>query len=307
MKFGLFDFFIKKNIQTTIDDDIAKNKLSAQELKWTPSWFQCKDFNSDLITNIKAFQDKCGLSPTGIMDDSTFRRKMTEREADNVRADTIHPVIYCNDKPVSIAWNKVKTFKQPGGFEAPLGSYKKMLSRKPNLFVVHFDVCLSSRSCFDVLKTRGLSVHFLIDNDGTIYQTLDTKHVAWHAKGVNDGSVGVEISNAFYEKYNKTYEQMGLEPRPVITDSKVHGQKIENHLGFYPVQIEAFKALIKALNIGCGIPLDTPVDAAGKQINTVSKDVADSKFKGIVHHFQITTNKIDSVGLDLPNIIKEIK
>jgi len=62
-------------------------------------------------------------------------------------------------------------------------------------FVVHYDVCGSSRQCFKVLQDlRGLSVHFLLDVDGTIYQTLDLKERAWHAGVANDRSLGVEIA-----------------------------------------------------------------------------------------------------------------
>ena len=53
--------------------------------------------------------------------------------------------------------------------------------RKPTFFVNHWDVCLSADSCAKVLNKRGISVHFLIDNDGTIFQMLDTQHKAWHA------------------------------------------------------------------------------------------------------------------------------
>jgi N-acetyl-anhydromuramyl-L-alanine amidase AmpD len=42
---------------------------------------------------------------------------------------------------------------------------------------------------------RGLSVHFMLDVDGTIYQTLDVKERAWHATTSNDRSVGIEIAN----------------------------------------------------------------------------------------------------------------
>jgi len=36
--------------------------------------------------------------------------------------------------------------------------------------------------CFKVLHDhRDLSVHFMLDLDGTIYQTLDLKERAWHA------------------------------------------------------------------------------------------------------------------------------
>src|SRR5690606_1903341 len=42
---------------------------------------------------------------------------------------------------------------------------------------------------------RGLSVHFMLDIDGTIYQTLDLKERAWHATIANDRSIGIEIAN----------------------------------------------------------------------------------------------------------------
>src|SRR5206468_1976010 len=50
--------------------------------------------------------------------------------------------------------------------------------------------------CFNVLHDhRGLSVHFMLDLDGTIYQTLDLKERAWHATIANSRSVGIEIAN----------------------------------------------------------------------------------------------------------------
>lgn len=42
---------------------------------------------------------------------------------------------------------------------------------------------------------RGLSCHFLLDVDGTIYQTLDLRERAWHATTSNDRSIGIEIAN----------------------------------------------------------------------------------------------------------------
>ncbi|MEO1536073.1 MAG: peptidoglycan recognition family protein, partial [Planctomycetota bacterium] len=63
-------------------------------------------------------------------------------------------------------------------------------------FVIHYDVCGTSRTCFRVLQDmRGLSVHFMLDVDGTIYQTLDLKERAWHATKANHRSIGIEIAN----------------------------------------------------------------------------------------------------------------
>ncbi|HEV2691674.1 MAG TPA: N-acetylmuramoyl-L-alanine amidase, partial [Verrucomicrobiae bacterium] len=54
-----------------------------------------------------------------------------------------------------------------GGWDLPL------LQSVVDQFVLHFDVCGVSRTCFLVLQDdRDLSVHFMCDIDGTIYQTL---------------------------------------------------------------------------------------------------------------------------------------
>ncbi len=69
------------------------------------------------------------------------------------------------------------------------------LRRSVDQFVLHYDAAGTSRTCFRVLHDlRGLSVHFMIDLDGTIYQTLDVKERAWHATISNDRSIGVEIA-----------------------------------------------------------------------------------------------------------------
>jgi len=77
-----------------------------------------------------------------------------------------------------------------GGWDLPL------LQRVVDQFVIHFDAVGTSRGCFQVLQDeRGLSVHFMLDLDGTIYQTLDLKESAWHATIANGRSIGIEVAN----------------------------------------------------------------------------------------------------------------
>ncbi|MCB1119857.1 MAG: N-acetylmuramoyl-L-alanine amidase, partial [Chlamydiia bacterium] len=77
-----------------------------------------------------------------------------------------------------------------GGWDLPL------LQKVVDQFVMHYDVCGFSQTCFKVLHdNRGLSVHFMLDIDGTIYQTLDLKERAWHATISNTRSIGVEIAH----------------------------------------------------------------------------------------------------------------
>ena len=60
-----------------------------------------------------------------------------------------------------------------GGWDLPL------LRRTVDQFVLHYDVCGIAKQCFNILHDhRGLSVHFLLDLDGTVYQTLDLKERA---------------------------------------------------------------------------------------------------------------------------------
>ena len=77
-----------------------------------------------------------------------------------------------------------------GGWDLPL------LQSNVDQFVLHFDVAGISRNCFKTLQdVRNLSVHFMLDEDGTLYQTLDLKEEAWHATTSNNRSVGIEIAN----------------------------------------------------------------------------------------------------------------
>ena len=181
--------------------------------------------------------------------------------------------------------------------------------RKIRYFVNHWDVCLSSNSCQNVLDKRGISVHFLIDNDGTIYQTLDLQHAAWHAGSsrTNRPSVGVEITNAYYTKYQDWYIKNGFGPRPVIKDAWVHASKLEPFLGFYPVQIEALKALWKSIHESVEIPYDTPANQFGKTSTKYEQKVAYGKFSGFVSHYHVSKSKIDCAGLDIRTFLDEVK
>jgi len=72
-----------------------------------------------------------------------------------------------------------------------------LLRDRVDQFVLHFDATGTSRRCFEVLHDqRGLSVHFMLDVDGTLYQTLDLKERAWHATTSNTRSIGIEIAQA---------------------------------------------------------------------------------------------------------------
>jgi len=291
-------------------DKIFYNESSAKSLGWEPSWLGAKAFDDSLIRKIRAFQRENGLKPDGLLGPGTFRRLVAHREAqedyDNqVEIQPGEKAILYKGKKFPIKWDKVVLPTDDGGMQHDNGYQHMKRKRKVSMFVAHWDVCLNSKSCFRVLNktSRSASIHFAIDNDGTIYQFLDMNHIAWHAskRSVNKKSVGVEISNAYYPKYQNWYKKNGFGERPMITDATVHGKKMEPFMDFYDIQKEALKALMEAVHNALDIPLEAP------EGDTVVREVASGKYKGFVHHFNVVKNKIDCAGLDLEKLIKEIK
>jgi N-acetyl-anhydromuramyl-L-alanine amidase AmpD len=204
-----------------------------------------------------------------------------------------------------------------GGWDLPL------LQKFVDQFVMHFDVAGTSRKCFETLQDdRCLSVHFMIDVDGTIYQTLDLKERAWHATTSNDRSIGVEIANVgaygvngknpFAEwyhitngetiltipaRYNDTeLRKPGFIARPA-RPQPVYGNIQGEDLVQYDFTPEQYQALIKLTAAVCKIfpkiKCRYPTDADGKLIPHKLPDDELKNYEGIIGHYHIQTNKVD--------------
>jgi hypothetical protein len=294
------------------------NEASAKKLGWEPSWFGEKYFDDKLVRAIKKWQKERNIPADGLCGPTTFRRLWTERQAPQIVGEyckdpyaTYSNSIVYNGNFYPIKWDKFVLWSEDGGLETSRGKYYDYSGRPARpirYFVNHWDVCLNSHSCQKILDKRGISVHFLIDNDGTIYQTMDMQHAAWHAgsERTNRASVGVEISNAYYPKYQTWYTKNGFDERPIIEDAWVHGEKLEPFMGFYPAQIEALKALWEAINNATGIPYETPVNQFGSTSTKYEQDVAYGKFSGFVSHYHVSKRKIDCAGLDIRILLDEI-
>lgn len=278
-----------------IEDTTFYNKGSSVLLGWDPTWFGLdkNEFGEELEEAIKDFQSEYNIKIDGLVGPVTYTRMVTEREAEE---NSNISLINCGLKQIALPYAKVDdTYYH----KLPLKNYKIVdlnKQRNINKIVVHWDAALSTSSCFEILKKRGYSSHFSIDNDGTIYQFLNTNHIAYHVKETNDNAIGIDISNAFYTKYNSTYEKRGFGKRPVIR-SKVNGKDIGEHLGYYPAQIQAAKSLIAVLCDTYNIPLQVP-----KEFLTDPKNTS-----GVMFHYHINNNKIDTAGFPLELIINEIK
>lgn len=205
-----------------------------------------------------------------------------------------------------------------GGWDLPT------LQKVVDQFVIHYDVCGTSRQCFRVLHDmRALSVHFMLDLDGTIYQTLDVKERAWHAGTANTRSVGIEIANMgayrvdgknpFDDWYTKdadgktritiperlgdggirTQGFVGRPDRNAPVTGMIQGQELVQY-DFTPEQYEALTKLTAALcsvlpKINCDYPRDSDGTLALRRL----PDDQLQAYQGVIGHYHIQTNKVD--------------
>ena len=292
-------------------DKLFYNEASASKLGWDASWFipGHTAYDDKLLKAIREFQRAHGLTADGLCGPTTYRRLYTARQEmcrhDRYELANSSEFIYCRGQPIPIKWDKVAThldsdgLKLSGGRSSYTGKHRDI-----KFFVNHWDVCLSSESCVKVLNRRNISVHFCIDNDGTIYQLMDLNDAGWHAGGSkwNHSSIGVEIANAYYPKYQNWYERNGYGKRPLIEGQKIHGKSMKPFMDFYPIQKEALKALWLACHEGLGIPLEAP-----KTKWAVDPDCKANKFRGFCSHYHLTRGKIDCAGLDIEALLEEVK
>ncbi len=236
---------------------------------------------------------------------------------------------------------RVVTWHEPGGYNAYAGRAAlrprafakdemrpewtvRRLRKGVDQFVLHYDACGLSKVCFDVLHARGLSVHFLLDVDGTIYQTLDLQERALHATTSNDRSIGIEIANigayppdaaqplerwyrrdaatggavltvpaAIKDPRILTPNFVGRPARGEAIGGSIHGQSLRQ----YDLTPEQYAALTKLTAALCAIfprlRCDFPRDADGEPITRKLPDEKLARYRGILGHYHLQQNKVD--------------
>lgn len=199
-----------------------------------------------------------------------------------------------------------------------------LLKDRVDQFVLHYDACGVSKLCFQVLQDdRGLSVHFLLDIDGTIYQTLDLKERAWHATICNSRSIGIEIANVgavgvndpdnFKPWYGKdaggktritipsklgdggvmTPNFVGRPARENVITGTI-GDAKRRQMDFTPEQYQALAKLTATLcTVFPKIKCDYPRDGEGKLVNHKLELNELEAYEGIMGHYHIQADKID--------------
>jgi N-acetyl-anhydromuramyl-L-alanine amidase AmpD len=169
-------------------------------------------------------------------------------------------------------------------------------------FVVHHDGCQDSRTCFHVLHNeRGLSVHFLIDNDGTIFQTLDLVDCAFQAAGVNEVSIGVELANrGDAQRFPNDYHGK----RDKVTCS-IHGHQFLAY-EYTKAQVESMISLGRAMaRVFPNLPQSFPAGGDGEPMWTALSDPRE--YSGYLGHYHVTDQKWDPGPFDFKMFASKIR
>ena len=203
------------------------------------------------------------------------------------------------------------------------GSRLAALQEVVDQFVLHYDACGLSKICFNALQERGLSVHFLLDVDGTVYQTLDLQERAAHATTANDRSIDIELANigafppgeavqleAWYQRDAKgevrlraparirdpgirTKNFAGRPARPEQIRGQLQGQRLVQY-DYTPEQYDALAKLTAALcRVFPRLKCDYPHDAAGRLITRKLPEKELENYRGLLGHFHVQENKTD--------------
>jgi len=213
--------------------------------------------------------------------------------------------------------------RETGGRAVGAESGSEALSEVVDLLVVHYDACGHSRTCFQVLHDRrGLSAHFLLDVDGTLYQTLDLAETAWHARQANPRSIGIEIASigayppghaspidAWYDR-----DELGMRLNPPLRGrpsgvrtegfvarpiragrirGAINGAELEM-VDLTPQQYHSLSKLTAALcELFPRIAPDAPRDDGGAVRPSVLSDEELARFSGILGHWHVSADKVD--------------
>lgn len=194
------------------------------------------------------------------------------------------------------------------GATPPLDAVKAVIRQ----FVVHHDGCSSSDMAFAVMQNeRGLSCHFLIDNDGTIFQTIDLALAAYHAAEWNFGSIGVELCNRGDVKLDPNYYSGGKHgPNRKVVPCRINGHTFLA-FEFTEAQMTSFQQLARGLQRYLpNIPAEYPQSSPGIQHwDTLPQQGSSGSFafSGYIGHYHLTGQKWDPGPFDFKKFCSALR
>jgi len=198
--------------------------------------------------------------------------------------------------------------------------YSKRSWKTPNLeqlkeivtqFFLHHSGLYRSKDTFNVLHNqRRLSVHFILDDDGTLYQTLDLREKGWHGGSNNTMSVGIEIdSRAHAGRFPDAYDEVHCKKYKVIPRRKRIDLVQKGWTEGYEYNDNQYKTLIRlAIALKYIFPKmgDMNFPTNNKRIIKFSMNNPQTHC-GLICHYNNSTAKNDPISFDHYRLLRGIK
>lgn len=275
----------------------------------------------------------CASSPEPYVDPRIERDRVGQEmlvAGERVRVGA--PVVLWFEGPRYSAYDTVPRFSSDGPKGLRYRAGREAVGPQPDRselesvvdqFVLHYDACGLSQACFRVLHDeRKLSVHFMLDVDGTIYQTMDLVDTAWHARQANARSIGIEIANpgayapGLESPLDRWYveDEAGLRldiparlgdggvrtpgfvarpARPGRIEGAAQGGRFEQ-VDFTDAQYESLARLTAALvRTFPKLPLAVPRDSHGQVLTVRMSPEREKSFTGLVGHLHVSSQRRD--------------
>ncbi len=183
--------------------------------------------------------------------------------------------------------------------------------RAVDLVVLHDTKTRTAREAFVSFEDTGLSTHFFIDWDGTIYQTLDLALEASHAGASTDPrSVAIELVNPveMTDKHPLPPEaQAAGVRRPLSEFVEIQGQQ-RQQWGYTDAQFRSLESLVRALLRQ--LPGITPRLPRDPQSGGIPRKYSKSlrSFVGVLGHLHLAPTLVDpGAGFDWERLADAIR
>lgn len=268
---------MKFKLEDTKAKRIAFNRKSDRKYNWSSTipWdifgyeFDVLDMNSDFMSVTEVLQEAVGVEPDGLIGKQTllavsdFFRKKSQYWNPYTGNLFPHNEVVSEDKVHFLKWNGLDI---PVLLPESVGDVRHHLDLHPtgnfstkdrvlDSVIVHWGG-LDPEHLHRVFSNRSASSHFGIglDSDGKPYvaQYIDAAHVAWHAKGANDTSLGIDICQQPLLKWLGHYTNRGYDVRVISNPTKGYGP--EKVLSLDPRIANLTREFLRTLTFAFDIP-----------------------------------------------------
>ena len=170
-----------------------------------------------------------------------------------------------------------------------------MLRDDVTQIILHHDATYSSETTYQVLCTRGLSTHFMINHDGSILQGLDPVYKALHATEFNPTSIGIDLNNMAIPRddavprHESLFDSTVDYTRRPTQPGLIQGTEHENYT-YTDAQYRSLAALLDVLHEQLAIPRTVPGRDGTGHTGLLA---APTEATGVLAHYHITEGKWD--------------